>query len=224
MRDIRKSLLLYAVTDRSWLSSAPAGLDSLERQVEEAIRGGATTVQLREKGLDDTSFTALALRIKAVTAALGVPLIINDNLRVALAAKADGLHIGQGDCAPGRARESLPPGSILGVSAQTVAQAIMAEREGADYLGVGAVFPTATKPDAPTVPLDVLAEICAAVRIPVVAIGGIGMENMENFSGIGVAGIAVVSALFSHPGETREAASRLRAAAERVFGGDGVAR
>jgi len=218
LRDIRKHLILYAVSDRAWLTSAPPGLDSLERQIKEAIIGGATAVQLREKELDDASFIELALRVKAVTTAGGVPLIINDNLRVAMAVKADGLHIGQSDCGALKARSALPPGSVLGVSAQTVAQAIAAEREGADYLGVGAVFPTATKPDAQIVTREVLMEICKAVRVPVVAIGGIGMEHIEALSGTGVAGIAVVSALFSRPGETREAAARLREAAERAFG------
>ena len=123
MRDIRKSLLLYAVTDRAWLPSAPTGLESLESQVEEAILGGATMIQLREKCLDEDSFIELALRVKAVTTARGVPLIVNDNLAVALAAGTDGLHIGQSDCDPSLARKSLPAGRLLGISVQTVRQA-----------------------------------------------------------------------------------------------------
>lgn len=217
MRDIRKSLLLYAVTDRAWLHEAPAGLASLEHQVEEAILGGATMIQLREKRLDDASFIDLALRVKAVTRARGVPLIINDNLAVALAAGADGLHVGQSDCDPSLALKRLPAGSLLGISVQTVRQAIAAERAGADYLGVGAVFPTGTKTDAEIVSPGVLKEICGTVAIPVVAIGGIDGENMSVLSGSGIAGIAVVSALFSRPGETRARAARLRATAETLF-------
>jgi len=208
---------LYAVTDRAWLPSAPPGLESLERQVEEAILGGATMIQLREKCLDEDSFIELALRVKAVTTARGVPLIVNDNLAVALAAGTDGLHIGQSDCDPSLARKSLPAGRLLGISVQTVRQAIAAEQAGADYLGVGAVFPTGTKTDAETVSLAVLKEICGTVAIPVVAIGGIDGENIIELSGSGIAGIAVVSALFSRPGETRARAVRLRGAAERMI-------
>ena len=207
----REHLLLYAVTDRAWLASAPAGLDTLEKQVEEAILGGATLVQLREKGLDDAAFLDLARRVKPVTDAHSVPLIINDRLRVAIDADATGLHIGQDDGAVGEIRKLLGPRKTLGVSVQTVAQALGAQAEGADYLGVGAVFPTATKTDAAEVSLVTLTAICSAVRIPVVAIGGVNHGNVGALAGTGIAGVAVVSALFGRPSRVREAAVEMRA-------------
>ena len=216
MNGLRESLLLYAVTDRAWLSAAPAECDTLERQVEEAILGGATIVQLREKDLDDGPFIELARRIKRVTDALTVPLIINDNLPVAVASDAAGLHIGQDDGNVRQIRGRLGKNKILGVSAQTVEQALAAEADGADYLGVGAVFPTSTKQDAADVPLTTLAGICAAVRIPVVAIGGIHADNVRSLAGSGIAGISVISALFARPDRVREAAHGLKALAAAV--------
>lgn len=202
MSALRDSLLLYAVT-------APCA--ALEQQVEEAVLGGATLVQLREKDLSEADYTALARRIKAVTDRHGVPLIINDSLPVALASNVAGVHIGQEDGNVREARARLGGGKILGVSAQTVEQALAAEADGADYLGVGAVFPTATKPDAAEVPLATLKAICAAVRIPVVAIGGIHAGNVQALAGSGIAGICAVSALFARPGHVRDAACELRA-------------
>ena len=216
MNNLREALLLYAVTDRSWLAAAPSGCGTLERQVEEAVLGGATAVQLREKTLDDDGFIRLALQVKRVTDANGVPLIINDNLRVALAAGAAGLHVGQEDGEARLMRERLGPDKILGVSVQTAAQAAAAAAAGADYLGVGAMFPTSTKPDAADVSREALAEICASVSLPVVAIGGIHQGNVRGLAGTGVAGVAVVSALFARPGRVREAAQELRALALEI--------
>ncbi|HPB10313.1 MAG TPA: thiamine phosphate synthase [Kiritimatiellia bacterium] len=213
MNDLRERLVLYAVTDRAWLAAARATLDG---QVEEAVRGGATMVQLREKGMDDAAYAALARRVKAVTDVFGVPLIVNDSLEAAITSDAAGLHVGQADGDVREIRVRLGPGKILGVSTQTVAQARAAEADGADYLGVGAVFPTATKPDAAEIPLSELAAICAAVRIPVVAIGGIHAGNALLLRGCGLAGICVVSALFARPGQVCESARELRALAEAV--------
>jgi len=212
----RESLLLYAVTDRAWLSSAPTGFDTLERQVEEAILGGATMVQLREKGLDEDAFAALAIRVREIAARHGVPFVVNDDLGVALASRADGLHVGQDDGDVADMRRQLPASTILGVSVRTVDQAVAAERAGADYLGVGALFPTGTKLDAADVPIACLAEICRSVRIPVVAIGGIHAENMRELSGTGIAGVAVVSSLFARPARTRQAATELRSIAATI--------
>ena len=216
MSSLRDSLLLYAVTDRAWLSSAPAGCDTLDRQVEDALLGGVTLVQLREKNLDDARFIELARQLKRVTDTHSAPLIINDNLRVALESDAAGLHIGQDDGDVRLIRQRLGMDKILGVSAQTVAQALAAEADGADYLGVGAVFPTSTKQDAAEVPLKTLSEICAAVRIPVVAIGGINRDNVRLLTGTGIAGISVVSALFARPSRVRAAAQELKVIAERI--------
>jgi len=216
LNGLRDALLLYAVTDRAWLASAPAGCDTLERQVEEAILGGATIVQLREKDLDDGPFIELARRIKRVTDARTVPLIINDNLHVAIASDAAGLHIGQDDGDVRQIRGWLGQNKLLGVSAQTVDQALAAEADGADYLGVGAVFPTSTKQNAADVSPATLTGICAAVRIPVVAIGGIHAGNVRSLAGTGIAGISVVSALFARPDRVREAAHDLKALAAAV--------
>lgn len=216
MNVARNRLLLYAVTDRAWLGAAPAGCDTLERQVEESILGGVTLVQLREKTLDEAGFVDLALRLKRVTAALHVPLVINDSVRVALASDAEGLHIGQDDGDVRLIRERLGADKILGVSVQTVAQARAAVADGADYLGVGAVFPTSTKPDAAEVPAETLAAICAAAPVPVVAIGGIHAGNLRALAGTGIAGVAVVSALFARPDRVRAAACELRALAAEV--------
>ncbi len=190
-------MLLYAVTDRAWL-----GGRTLVDQVEDALRGGVTFVQLREKDLPFDEFVAQARQIKRVTDRWGVPFVINDDIEVALAVGADGAHVGQEDRDVAEARALLGEGRILGVSAQTVEQAVRAQREGADYLGVGAVFPTGSKPDAEDVSLEVLKEICASVTIPVVAIGGISEHNVLGLTGSGIAGIAVISALFARPGIT----------------------
>lgn len=187
-------LKLYIVTDRAWLNGA-----DLAAQVKESIQNGATMVQIREKTLDMDAFTAEAERIKAVCQTHGVPFIVNDSVEIALAVGADGVHVGQHDMAAGDVRTKLGSDKILGVSAQTVEQAVAAERAGADYLGVGAVFSTSTKLDAAEVSYDTLKEICAAVSIPVVAIGGIGKDNISRLTGSGIAGVAMVSAVFAQP-------------------------
>jgi thiamine-phosphate pyrophosphorylase len=167
-------------------------------------------VQIREKNIGMDEFLALAKRVKTITDRHGIPLIVNDSLEVAELAGAAGLHIGKGDGDPAEARARLKPGKILGVSVTTPEEAIAAEKAGADYLGAGAVFRTATKDDADEVPPDALRKICDAVRIPVVAIGGIRESTIPLLSGTGIAGIAVVSALFDDPPRVRERAARLR--------------
>ncbi len=190
--DLCAALRLYAVTDRSWL-----GNGTLSDAVEAALRGGATMVQLREKSLTQADFLQEAKTLAALCARFQIPFLINDNLEIALACNADGVHVGQDDMAPQKARALLGPGKILGVSAHTVDQALAAEKTGADYLGVGAVFSTATKQDAASVPLETVREICQAVSIPVVAIGGISADNILSLQNSGVVGAAVVSALFA---------------------------
>ena len=193
----KNSLLLYAVTDRAWLQPG----ETLLGRVRDAIEGGATFVQLREKDLDPAAFLAEGREIGALCREMGVPFVVDDDVDLALAR--------------GEARKKLGPDKILGVSAQTVEQALAAERAGADYLGVGAVFSTSTKLDACEVPLETLRAICAAVRIPVVAIGGIGAQNVAALAGTGIAGIAVVSALFAAK-DTRRAAEELSALARKA--------
>lgn len=185
-------LLLYAVTDRSWL-----GEQTLYEQVEEALKGGATFVQLREKELDSEAFLAEAVAIQKLCRKYQVPFVINDNVEIALQMNADGVHVGQSDMEAGNVRSLLGKDKILGVSAQTVEQAILAEQRGADYLGVGAVFHTGSKADADDVSHETLKAICKAVSIPVVAIGGIGKHNVLELKGSGICGIAVISAIFA---------------------------
>lgn len=192
MKCDKKSLLLYAVTDRTWLNGK-----TLYEQVEKAIKGGVTFVQLREKELDDVAFLKEAFEIKKLCRQYNVPFIINDNVEIARKINADGVHVGQSDMKAGNVRTILGEDKILGVSAQTVEQALLAEKEGADYLGVGAVFPTGSKMDANDVSYETLKEICSAVSIPVVAIGGIGAGNVLKLENSGISGIAVISAIFS---------------------------
>lgn len=192
---------LYAVTDRSWLSGR-----SLAEDVEAAIRGGATLIQLREKSMDINDFVEEAEEILSVCRKYGVPLIINDNIDVALAVGADGVHIGQNDTSAAKAREILGEDKIIGVTAKTVCQAQKAEHDGADYLGSGAVFGTSTKADAKPMDLETLRSITSSVNIPVVAIGGITGENVLRLRGSGIAGAAVVSGIFAQ--KDIEAAAR----------------
>ena len=192
MRVDRSSMLLYAVTDRTWLKDR-----SLPDVVEEAVRAGVTFLQLREKNLDYATFLQLAKEIKIITDKYRIPYVINDNVEVAMASGADGVHVGQKDMAAQDVRKIIGPDKILGVSVQTVEQAILAEKNGADYLGVGSAFPTSTKLDAETVSFVTLKEICEAVSIPVVAIGGINKDNVMKLAGTGIDGIAVVSAIFA---------------------------
>ena len=210
MKCDKKDLLLYAVTGRAWL-----GGRTLAEQVEEALRGGATFVQLREKELAGEALLAEAREIQALCRRYRVPFVIDDDVALARQIDADGVHVGQSDMEAQKARALLGGDKILGVSAQTVEQAVLAEKNGADYLGVGAVFSTSTKLDACEVPLETLRAICAAVRIPVVAIGGIGAQNVAALAGTGIAGIAVVSALFAAR-DTRRAAEELSALARKA--------
>lgn len=188
----KKDLLLYAVTDRSWL-----GEKTLCEQVEEALTGGATFIQLREKELDKEKFLAEAKEIQSLCKRYNVPFVINDNVEIACKINADGVHVGQNDMEAGNVRAILGENKILGVSVQTVEQAILAEQRGTDYLGVGAVFHTGSKADAENVSHETLKAICNAVNIPVVAIGGIGKNNVLELKGSGICGIAVISAIFA---------------------------
>ena len=188
----RADLLVYAVTDRAWL-----GEETLAEQVEKALKGGATFVQLREKHLSREEFLAEAWEIKALCKQYGVPFVINDDVDIALAVDADGVHVGQEDMAAAEARRKLGPDKIIGVTCKTVAQAVEAQAQGADYLGSGAMFPSTAKPEAIPMTPETLGAICGAVDIPVVAIGGISAENVQTLRGTGVAGVAVVSAIFA---------------------------
>ena len=187
----KKDLLLYAVTDRHWL-----GDRTLYEVVKESLDGGATFIQLREKNLDQAHFLEEARELKKLCAEYHVPFVINDNVDIALQMDADGVHVGQSDMETGDVRAKLGPDKIIGVSAQTVEQAILAEKRGADYLGVGAVFPTGSKDDADDVSHETLKAICQAVNIPVIAIGGITVENTPLLKGTGICGIAVISAIY----------------------------
>ena len=207
----RTKLRLYAVTDRAWL-----GDKTLAWQVERALEGGATMVQIREKHLSREAFRAEALELKALCHRYGAPLIVNDDVDLALEIGADGVHVGQDDLEAGQARKKLGRDMILGVSAHSVAEALRAQEAGADYLGVGAAFPTGTKTDTSVLPHQVIRDICAAVRIPAVAIGGISAGNLPQLAGSGIAGAAVVSALFAQPDITA-AARHLRALCDGLF-------
>ena len=192
MKCDKKSLLLYAVTDRTWLND-----ETLYEQVEKAINGGVSFVQLREKKLDEESFLNEALDIQKLCRKYDIPFVINDNVEIAKKINADGVHVGQSDMGAANVRAVLGDDKILGVSAQTVEQAVLAEKQGADYLGVGAVFPTDSKADAEDVSYETLKAICEAVNIPVVAIGGISAGNVLTLKGSGISGIAVISAIFA---------------------------
>lgn len=190
--NIKKDLLLYAVTDRHWL-----GEETLYQQVEKALKGGTTFVQLREKTMEQEAFLQEAIEIKELCRKYHVPFVINDNVDIAIQMDADGVHVGQSDMEAGDVRAKLGPDKIIGVSAQTVEQALLAQERGADYLGVGAVFPTGSKDDADDVSHETLKAICDAVDIPVIAIGGISKNNVEELAGTGICGIAVISAIFA---------------------------
>ena len=201
MRCDKKHMLLYAVTDRAWI-----GTQTLYQQVEAALKGGATCVQLREKELDEAAFLQEIKELCALCRRYGVPFIGNDNVDVAQACGADGVHVGQEDMKAGEVRRRVGEDMILGVSVHTVEEARRAVRDGADYLGLGAVFPTSTKTDADQMSNETLRDICGAVEIPVVAIGGLNRDNILRLSGSGVDGVALVSAIFG--AEDIEAACR----------------
>ena len=207
----RENCLLYAVTDRSWLRG-----QTLAQQVEAALRGGATMVQLREKDLEDDAFEREARVIQDLCRSFHVPFLINDNVELAKRLDADGVHVGQSDEAADAVRAYLGPDKIIGVTAKTVQQALDAEKAGADYLGSGAVFGTSTKPDAIPLPLDRFQEICESVSIPVVAIGGITSGNIRQLEGRKMSGFAVVSGIFAAEDIEKETGKLLALARELV--------
>ena len=211
MRLKKEQCLLYAVTDRSWLRG-----QTLAQQVEAALRGGVTMLQLREKNLDEEAFEREARVIQDLCRSFDVPFIINDNVELAKKLNADGVHVGQSDRAAAEVRAYLGADKIIGVTAKTVRQALDAERAGADYLGSGAVFGTDTKPDAVPLSLDRFQEICESVAIPVVAIGGVCCENIMALRGRKMSGFAVVSGIFAAEDIEEETRGLLLAARELV--------
>ena len=210
MKCDKKDLLVYAVTDRHWLNGR-----TLYEVVKESLDGGVTFLQLREKDLDDENFLKEAIELKELYKEYNVPFVINDNVDIAIKMDADGVHVGQSDMEAGDVRAKLGPDKIIGVSAQTVEQAILAEKRGADYLGVGAVFPTGSKDDADEISHETLKAICEAVSIPVVAIGGITLDNMPQLKGSGICGVAVISAIYAKE-DIRKASEDLKKVVEEV--------
>ena len=192
MKCDKKAMLLYAVTDRAWV-----GKQSLYQQVESALKGGATCVQLREKELDEETFYEEAVAISALCRQYGVPFFINDNVEIAVKCHADGIHVGQEDMTAAQVRQRVGDGMMIGVSVHSVEEALEAVKNGADCLGVGAMFSTSTKTDINVLSKETLRDICAAVDIPVVAIGGIHKSNLSQLAGTGVDGVALVSAIFA---------------------------
>lgn len=192
MKFNKNMLLLYAVTDQSWV-----GVQTLYEQIESALKGGVTLVQLREKNLDERAFINEAIEIKKLCHRYNVPLIINDNVEVAIKSGADGVHVGIEDMPVSEIRRQVGTDFIIGATAKTVKQAQAAQKDGADYIGVGAVFPSPTKKNVVRITNAQLHEICSSVSIPAVAIGGINIKNVDEIKGCGMAGIAVVSAVFA---------------------------
>ena len=188
----KEDMLLYGITDRAWLNGR-----SLSEVVEESLKGGVTILQIREKDLNEDEFLKESKKIKALCKLYKVPLIINDNVRIAKEIDADGVHLGQGDMEITKAREILGRDKIIGITAKTVEQAVIAEKNGADYLGSGAIYATGTKADAKRLSVESLREICDSVDIPVVAIGGLTYDNIDILEGSGIDGIAVVSAIYA---------------------------
>ena len=202
---------LYLVTDSTGLPE-----EVFLGKVEAALKSGVTILQLREKDLDEAHFYEEAVRLQALAAQYGVPFVINDSVDIAVRMGADGVHVGQNDMEAGDVRALIGPHKILGVSAQTVEQAVLAEKRGADYLGVGAVFPTGSKDDAVEVSRETLRAICEAVSIPVVAIGGITQDNTTQLAGSGICGIAVISAIYAQD-NIREATALLKSVTKRTI-------
>ena len=192
MKCDKRMVLLYAVTDRAW-----TGKQNLYEQVEAALKGGVTCVQLREKELDEESFLKEAIEISELCRRYGVPFFINDNVEIAIKCHADGIHVGQEDMEASRVRQRVGEEMMIGVSVHSVEEALEAVKNGADCLGVGSMFTTSTKKDVSVLPKEVLRDICNAVDIPVVAIGGIGKSNISELAGTGMDGVALVSAIFS---------------------------
>jgi len=206
----RKSLLLYGITDRTWLNGR-----TLAEVVEDSIKGGVSFLQLREKCLAYDEFLKEAFEIKALTDKYKIPFVINDNIDVALACNADGVHVGQTDMQAGRVRRLIGDDKILGVSVQTVEEAKIAIDNGADYLGVGAMFVTNTKADASVMSMEALKKVCDSVSIPVVAIGGINETNMLKLKGTGIAGVSIISAIYAKP-DIFEASKQLLELAKQI--------
>ena len=192
MKCDKKAMLLYAVTDRAWV-----GKQSLYQQVESALKGGATCVQLRAKDLDEEAFLNEAIELSALCKQYGVPFFVNDNVEIAVKCNADGIHVGQEDMEAAQVRQRVGNHMMIGVSVHSVEEALEAVENGADCLGVGAMFSTSTKTDVDILPKETLRDICAAVDIPVVAIGGIDESNISELAGTGVDGVALVSAIFA---------------------------
>lgn len=188
----KSDMLLYAVTDRAW-----TGKQSLYEQVESALKGGATCVQLREKDLNEEDFLQEALEISALCKRYSVPFFINDNVEIAIQCHVDGIHVGQNDLNAAQVRQRVGEHMLIGVSVHSVAEALEAVKNGADCLGVGAMFSTSTKANANVLSLETLRAICVAVDIPVVAIGGLNKQNLTQLAGTGIDGVALVSAIFS---------------------------
>ena len=210
--EIRKAMLLYAVTDQMWLKEG----EKLADVVESVLQNGATFLQIREKDLAEDAFEAEAERLKTRCAQHGVPFVVNDSVEIALQCDADGVHVGQSDIKGRDIRAIIGPDKILGISAGTVKEAVAAEKAGADYIGVGAVFPTGTKKNATPMTMELLKEIVSSVSIPVVAIGGISAENILQLCGSGVDGVAVVSAIFAAEDPGKATADLLKLAKEMV--------
>ena len=206
----KEMMRLYAVTDRAWV-----GKQTLCEQVEAALKGGVTCVQLREKELPYDTFLAEAMEISALCRRYRVPFFVNDNVGIAIACGADGIHVGQDDLDAAQVRGLVGGRMMIGVSVHSVEEALEAVRNGADYLGVGAMFSTATKTDVDVLPMETLRDICAAVEIPVVAIGGIGRDNIGMLSDAGVDGVALVSAIFGADDIEKEC-RQLRKLAEQM--------
>ncbi len=212
MKLTKDMLLLYAVTDRAWTLRR-----TLYEQIEEALAGGVTLLQLREKHLTRPELIAEAKALLPLCHSYGAPLIVNDDAEAAVLSGADGVHVGMEDCPVAELRRRFGPDLIIGATAKTVEQARRAESAGADYLGVGAVFPSPTKSSALRITAAQMKEICSSVRIPAVAIGGIGADNIGQLAGCGMAGFAVVSAIFGAD-DIRQAAASLKEQARAVMG------
>ena len=206
--DIRKAMLLYAVTDRAWLKEG----ESLYSVCREVLEQGATFLQIREKDLDENTFEQEAEQLRALCEEKAVPFVVTDSVEIALECNADGVHVGQSDIKGRDIRAMIGPDKILGISAGTVEEAVAAEKAGADYIGVGAVFATSTKKNARNMTMERLKEIREAVSIPIVAIGGINGENMLQLKGSGVDGVAVVSAIFAAEDPGKATAELLKTA------------
>lgn len=213
MKIDKSAMLLYAITDRSWLNGA-----ALDHEVEKVLKAGATFLQLREKELTDEEFLAEAKKLKPIAKKYNVPFVINDNIDVAIKCGADGIHVGQSDIVQKDMRALIGPDMILGISANTVETAKKAEQSGADYIGVGAVFGTSTKKDAKNISIEQMQEICNSVSIPVVAIGGINEKNILELKGSGIDGVAIISAIFAKP-DAFAATRELRTLCEQLMKG-----